>query len=474
MEDNKELKDKIKFKIAMSEIYDEENLKSKTIKNNIYSKIASVACFILLISGALFADAISEKVVDIYNFRKKYNIETKLPEEVVNDSERLEEVVNNKNSIIPWTEDAADTIESENLKIDISRVDMDNYYMSFEGSINFPEEVIAKMPIENIYLVRFPDLVIRDENDNILFCMEENKLKEIFKTDDIEAIKNNQKYCISEVRDYGFKNYEKLGSNPYDFEYCLNTKIPSIYPKSKKLIFEFNKIALDAPEASYGIDDKHYLHQDQSLTVLGNWKIEIDVPRKYYEREDIIPYKIVQSDPDSKNELYYCYYKDDAMHAFVKLSSINIPSGPWGSVKIEDMLTELDVNPIIKQYIIYKICSTDEYKQREAEQDKVYEIDDYYVENSNGKRSKMPGIYSRDGDEMIPASKTHWSGGIGVRNGILDSGEISGFDEKGNWYAPDGMVLDIDKEDLTDEMTFHVKYLGKDIIFKLEKMKGDK
>ncbi len=379
MNENKELKDKIKFKIAMSEIDDEENNK---LKNNIFSKIASVACLILLISGATFADEISEKVFDIYNFRETYKIETKLPESVVNNPEKLKEVLSDKNSIIAWNENAADSIKTNNLQISISRIDMDDYYMSFKGSISFPEEVTEKMPLEDIYLVRFPDLVIKDENDNILFCMEENKLKEIFETDDIEAIKNNPKYCISKVLLYRFKDYYELGKNPYNFEYDLGTAIPSIYPKSKKLIFEFSKIALDSSDACIGIDNKHYLHQDQSLTVIGNWKIEVDVPSKYSEREDIIPYKIVQSDSNPKNKLYYCYYKDGAMHALVDLASIDIPSGPWGSAKIADMLTKLEVDPIIKKYIIYKICSTDEYKQKEAEQDKVYYIDDYYIENS--------------------------------------------------------------------------------------------
>ena len=75
---------------------------------------------------------------------------------------------------------------------------------------------------------------------------------------------------------------------------------------------------------------------------------------------------------------------------------------------------------------------------------------------------------------MLFRSKTYWSNGIYVKNSILKSSGIPGIDEKGNWGSPDGIVLDIDKEDLTDEMTFHVKYLGKDIKFKLEKMKGDK
>lgn len=474
MDNNEELKNKIKFKIAMSEIGNEEKAKMKILKNGIWNKVAIAACFVFLISGVTFADEISEKVYDIYNFRKKYEIETKLPEEVINNSEKLEEVLNDKNSIIKWDERAADSIESNNLEVNISKINMDDYYISFEGNINFPEEVTQKMPLKDIYLVRFPDLVIKDENDNILFCMEENKLKEIFGTDDLEAIKNNPKYCISQVVRYTFKDYNELGKNPYNFEYALRTAIPSIYPKSKKLIFEFNKIALDSPDAAVGIDNKHYLHQDQSLTVLGNWKIEVDVPNEYSEREDIIPYKLTQYNENSKNKLYYCYYKDGLMHALIDLESVDRPSGPWGSIKISDMLTNLEVDPIIMQYITYNICSTDEYKQKEAEQNKIYKIDDFYIQNSNGKKSKESGLYKVEGEEIVPASKTSMQGGGYISNGIFKSSLIPDFDENGIWGAPDGnFVFEIDKENLTDEMTIHIEYLGKDIELKVEKMKGD-
>ena len=393
--DNKELKDRIKFKIAMSEIDDEEKAIMKYIKTGIVNKIAIVASFIFLIGGVTFADEISEKVYDIYNFRKQYTIETKLPEEVVKDEEKLEEVLSNKNSIIKWDERAADSIESNDLQVDITEVAMDDYYMSFYASINFGAEITEKMPLKDIYLVRFPDLVIKDENDNILFCMEENKLKEIFKTDNLDDIRNNPKYCISEVTHYSFDNYEKLGTNPYKTYYNLNTRQPSIYPKSKKLIFEFSKIALDSPEASIGIDDKHYLHQDQSLTVIGDWKIEVDVPSKYYEREDVTAYKILESDPNPKNELLYCSYEDDLMHALFNIESEQRRSGPWGSVKLGDMLVELDVDPMISNYIMYKFRSSDEYKKIEAWQDEVYDIEDFYIENSIGERSKESGIFQR-------------------------------------------------------------------------------
>lgn len=79
-----------------------------------------------------------------------------------------------------------------------------------------------------------------------------------------------------------------------------------------------------------------------------------------------------------------------------------------------------------------------------------------------------------NGNEMISVSKTSGNGGGYVKNGILRSSLIPGFDEKGIWSAPDGnFILDINKEDLTDEMTIHIKYLGQNIQFKLEKMKGD-
>ena len=74
---------------------------------------------------------------------------------------------------------------------------------------------------------------------------------------------------------------------------------------------------------------------------------------------------------------------------------------------------------------------------------------------------------------MVSVSNTRWSAGTYVKNGILRSGTVPGKDENGNWSSPNGVEFDIDKEKLTDEMTVKIKYLGKDIEFKLERMKGD-
>lgn len=370
-----------------------KNLPKQNNKFDFIKKISTFAACLVLLSGFVFAEEISEKIYDIYNFRKREKIETKLPEEVINNQDKLEKVLNNKNAIIPWDDSAAEVIENNDLKFDITNIYMNDYYLDFDISVNFPDKVLEKININDINNVRLPDLVIRDENDNIIFCMEENKLKEIFGTEDLEAIKNNSKYCISEVGHYS-SDYNSFGVNPYIVRYNLNTRLPSIYPKSKKLIFEFTKVALDKVEASIGIDDKSYLHQDQSLTVRGNWKIEVDVPQICSEREDVIAYKLVENNPNPKNELLFCYYKDDVMRAKIFLASEE-RSGPWGNVKLGDMLTEYGVKPIIADYIVYNISNTDEYKRLDNWWESVRNIEEYYIENSKGQKSKEEGLLKK-------------------------------------------------------------------------------
>lgn len=468
--ENKELKDRIKFKIAMSEIDNERRNNMKKIK--FIKNIAAAACFVFFIGGVTFADAISEKIYDIYNFRKKYDLETKLPEEIVKDEEKLQKVLKDYNSIMPWDENAAEVIESQDTTFKITEVGMDDYFMIFRGKVNFGNDVLEKMSISDIYKVRFPDLVIKDENDNVLFCMEENTLKNIFQTEDIDSIKNNPKYCVSEVIISSFKNYEELGNNPYEFDYCINTIMPSNYPKSKKLYFEFTKIALDGREACMG--KRHYLNQDQTLTILGNWKIEYDLSPKFYEREDLITYKVTKTDSNPNNKLLYCYYKDGVMHTEFRIESEERNNGPWGSVKIGDMLNELNIDRQIRDYIMYDICSSDEFKAREAWVEEARFTDYHYIENSNGVQSKPHGLCEVINDEIKLISKTSSRIGGVISDGVFKSSTIPGFDN-GKWSSPSGIKFDISEADLTDKMKVKIGYLGKDIVFEIERVKkGEK
>lgn len=472
--ENKELKDKLKFRIAMSELDDEVKKEKTRLKSGLINKVAVVACFAMLVGSITYAEEISEKVYDMYSFKENDVIEINLSDEIINDEEKLEEVLSNRNSIIKWDENTAEVIESSDVKVDITEVYMGNYYMQFNANINFTKEVFEKMPLSEINTVRFIDLVIKDENDNVLFCIEENKLKEVFNSNDLNFIKNNPKYLISEITSMYTDRYNIPNGVDHRLEYSLNTRQPSIYPKSKKLTIEFTKMALDKKEASIGIDKKHRLHQDQSLTIIGDWKIEIDVPAKYYNREDVIAYKVVKNDSNLKNQVLFCYYKDGVMNAEVNLASEERMHGPWGTVKLGDMLNEYNVDPIIKEYISYKFSASDEYKNLENWQREVYRLEDYWIENEKGEKSKPSGLYKVEGDSIVYAFKTGGLGGGVVVDNILKSSSIPGIDPNGNWREPPNGRLDIEKDKLTDKMTLHIKYLGKDIKFELEKMKGDK
>ena len=471
--DNNELKDKLKFRIAMSEL-DDEKQKEKNIKPRFINKLVTAACFVMLIGGIAYAEEISKKVYDMYSFKKNDVIEINLPDEIINDDEKLQEVLTNNSSIIKWDETTAEVIETDAVKVNITEVYMGNYYMQFNSNIIFSKDVFEKIPLEEIYTVRFIDLVIKDENDNVLFCIEENKLKEVFNTDDLNSIKNNSRYCISEITSIHTDRYNIPKNVDHREEYYLNTRQPSIYPKSKKLTFEFTKMAIDKKEASIGIGKKHRLHQDQSLTVLGNWKIEVDVDAKYYNREDVIAYKVIKNDEDPKNKLLYCYYKDGVFKTEVELASEERMHGPWGTVKLGDMLNEYNVDPIAKEYIVYTVASSNEYKKLEEWQHEVFTLEDYWIETENGDKSKPRGLYKVEGGTIVSAFKTGGLGGGAVIDGILKSCSIPGLDAKGNWREPGGGQLEIEKEKLTDRITLHIKYLGKNIKFELDKMKGDK
>ena len=69
-------------------------------------------------------------------------------------------------------------------------------------------------------------------------------------------------------------------------------------------------------------------------------------------------------------------------------------------------------------------------------------------------------------------NSSSWGAGSYVKNGILRSSTIPGYDN-GNWTPAYSTRFDIEEDKLTDEMTIKIKYLGKDIEFKIEKMKGD-
>lgn len=151
--------------------------------------------------------------------------------------------------------------ESNNVGIKIDYVLMDDYnlFLAFD----------TKYEINNvIYKARFEDLIITDENNNLIFC------------DDIDTY---EKYCKDsgkEVRTipkdsitnggYGIENIETRENNVV----TLYKLYSSQFPKSKELNMEMHTVELTTRE--------------ETMNIEGVWKIKINLPEDFYEREDII------------------------------------------------------------------------------------------------------------------------------------------------------------------------------------------
>lgn len=178
-----------------------------------------------------------------------------------------------------------DYVYSNETGIKIDSVMMDEYNILMTVTLKMQEN------INNINHIEIPDLMITDENDNIIFC-------------DYANIKGYEDYCKRHKIDYSKKNMKnnytnngyatevlKKEKNQITFVYKLYSRG---YPKSKKLNINFKEINL-----------KENAIEVPSITKKGVWKISIDLPEEFYNRD--ISYYTVKDGSDEKNNIKITY-----------------------------------------------------------------------------------------------------------------------------------------------------------------------
>ena len=147
---------------------------------------------------------------------------------------------------------------------------MDDYNLSFTLDIKFGDNV----NVSEILDVTIPDLLITDEENRILYCGDKEMLTD---------------FCAESNMNYEYKifneNYINSGIN--NFIRSKNEETNSIevvcnlqgdkYPKSEKMKINFEKI---------GILKQN--NENNNIFVVGNWKLALDVPDKFYNREEIV------------------------------------------------------------------------------------------------------------------------------------------------------------------------------------------
>lgn len=260
--ENKEIPQYVKNSINNTKL----NGNRKNRFNIIYNlkKVAVATLSIATIStGIVFAKDIEEFVRNMFN--DKPGIET-----AIENGYSYENIVSG-NAV------------SQNIKISTQDMIMDDYTFNIKILAEFDEN-IDLTEVKKIYT---PDIFFIDENNNVLsYSVDTNAAKQFFESKGINNCDNEFiiKHSINSTLDSG---YEKKDNNSILLTY--NSSISEgKFPKSKKIYVGFNTLILKNKDT----------FDAEGQTINGNWLVEIDVPKKF-ENRNSVSYQVVNCNDDN-------------------------------------------------------------------------------------------------------------------------------------------------------------------------------
>lgn len=316
--ENKEVPQEIKDSIFNIDLKtNEKKLNFHNIKNIIVTAISLA----MISTGIVFAKDISQFAKSIFWDSKK-GTETAIENGYIYDS-------NEKNNI---------ELEADKTNIQISRMIMDDYILDIEMLLEIEDDI--DITTEH---VNFPDMLITDDMNNILYCMDNNKINKfctkIGKNTDYNTIKEMTTNSQSNIFVKGFDG--KSGTIE-----CNLTAGYDKFPLSKKIYIQLNTIEVEEKEKKYIIN--------------GNWECSFTVPEMFVKRETTI-YNVISCNNDNidknliKAEVYQTGMKFDMMSMY------------WGNFEKWSNKTE-------------------EIRNKDVEASQLINFEKSYVENEKGEK----------------------------------------------------------------------------------------
>lgn len=450
---NKEMLDKFKMRVAISNF--EKECESKTNEKGIYTlekngfwrdyimkkRIIATTCVgMILMSGVVFAANID----NIKNyFRGLGNGIDSAIENGYVENPGMDYIESNTT----LSKETGTIIE--NVKVDAKIEDflMDDLNLSTQFSFEFDETIHNYIDLNNINDVTINDLFVRDEENRLIYSVND---KEIFEK---YCKENNLNYVYGEFDD---EKYFNNGLNWFPSFINKDSRLVRLtynmyaegYPKSKKLYFSFSKMTITEQNNS------------NEITIQGDWKIELDVPEKMYNRTSET-YRVVSCSNDDF-KVYSSNVSDTGFEIGVIISNIEKVEYPKELERIRKEIwakyeDNVDQNKALEEY--QSIINKSPYKEMEWEYwDKKMPIElsgvihgelectdtnCSYVENSNGEKFECTMSPSR-------RAKCDWLEG-----------------NKFDFYETFGMT----KYDATDTIKVVLNYYGEPVTIELEKVK---
>lgn len=291
----------IKYRNMIRNTLKEENIEWRkyTMKKKL---IAGLCTGIALTSSVVFA-ANFDKIVASFGLGK--GIDTAVQNGYI--SETNMDYINSNTNI---TDDKNSVILNDiNVDAKIENFLMDDLNISTHFKLKLDNKINETIDLEKSNKIDFKDLIVTDEENRILYCMNEEAFN---------------KYCEDNRLDYSYseynENYYNCGLNSFIENYDKENGILEItynmylenenFPKSKKINFKFTKIEIKEENNS-----PVYLN--------GNWKMSVEVPEEMYNRKKEY-YRIISYDNENF-EIYNATISETGFEIGIIINNIKEP-----------------------------------------------------------------------------------------------------------------------------------------------------
>lgn len=438
---NKEMLDKFKMNVAISNF--EKECESKTNEKGIYTlekrrfwrdyimkkRIIATTCVgMILMSGVVLAANID----NIKNyFRGLGNGIDSAIENGYVENPGMDYIESNTT----LSKETGTIVEDVKVDAKIEDFLMDDLNLSTQFSFEFDEKIHNYIDLNNINDVTINDLFVRDEENRLIYSVND---KEIFEK---YCKENNLNYVYGEFDD---EKYFNNGLNWFPSFINKDSRLVMLtynmyaegYPKSKKLYFSFSKMTITEQNNS------------NEITIQGDWKIELDVPEKMYNRTSET-YRVVNCSNENF-EIYSSSVSDTGFEIGVIINNIERPEYPEELKEVlrnnEAWADEILQPPYLDLYVDFtkKNCPINlDGKNLMLPRDLRDQGEPCFVENSNGEKFECTFSPSR-------RAKNKWLEG-----------------NKFDFYETFGMT----KYDATDTIKVVLNYYGDPVTIELKKVK---
>lgn len=366
-------------------LYTEKNKEVFQRFNFAKMALATSACLVLTTS-IVFAKDISDFIKNF--FSHNFGMDTAIENGYIDNS-------------------SMDYIESNGTKIKVNRFLMDNYNLNLDLSIKLDESIKQ----DKILRMSFPNMIITDENNNILFCQDKDTFEKYCNEHNLNC--NWEELSDSHINS-GSNFYIK--SNQSDTINLIYNIYAQNFPKSKKIIINFSKIVLSENED---------IEQD-NIILTGNWNLEIEVPEKFHGREEI-SYKVKNCSNDK-----------------IKITK----------AVVSETCTKFELEMEEESDLPYDLADDEETRNRKIDEYIEKQKNETYEEFLDRRKFKNEYIENERGKTFYPSKSTDQDAGY------------SNIEMK---YLIYWQTFDLTKYDATNTLKVFFNYKGDDVVVELER-----